>query len=76
MLQRAVIAGVIGRRYYEPGETFEHAERMNWAAPVVPAEAAASVEVAAPVDKPTAPAARKKKEAAASNDAGPDADLI
>lgn len=70
MLQRAVVAGVIGRRYYEPGDTFEHAERMNWASPVTPVEAPASV------DKPAAPASRKKKEAAASNDSGPEADLI
>lgn len=31
MKQVAKRAGVIGRRLYEPGEQFEHAERMNWA---------------------------------------------
>ena len=31
MKQVAVRAGVIGRRLYEPGDQFDHAERMNWA---------------------------------------------
>lgn len=34
MKQVAIRAGVIGRRYVESGEQFDHAERMNWAVPV------------------------------------------
>ncbi len=34
MKQVAVRAGVIGRRFIEPGDQFDHAERMNWAVPV------------------------------------------
>jgi hypothetical protein len=35
MEQRAITAGLIGRQFIEAGETFDHAERMNWAEPVV-----------------------------------------
>ncbi len=34
MRQKAIRAGFIGRRLYEPGEQFDCAERMNWAEPV------------------------------------------
>lgn len=44
MLQKAVRAGLIGRRVYEPGEQFDHAERMNWAVPVPGAVPVAEVK--------------------------------
>jgi hypothetical protein len=34
MKQIAIRAGVIGRRYIESGEQFDHAERMKWATPI------------------------------------------
>lgn len=34
MKQVAKAAGVIGRRFIEAGETFDHPERMKWAEPV------------------------------------------
>lgn len=74
MLQRALRAGVIGRRYIEPGETFEHAERMNWATPVEPVVVEVPASKAAGGKKRAAPA--EPAEAPASAEAGPDADLI
>ncbi|MEY5098179.1 MAG: hypothetical protein RJA36_898 [Pseudomonadota bacterium] len=68
MKQRARLAGVLANpfRFIEAGQEFEHAELMNWAAPVEepPADEAAEPEHGAQAPEQEVKAKRGRKPAA------------
>lgn len=77
MKQRALRFGVLSNPYraVEPGQVFDHHERINWAEPVDDEVDEAPVELDEPVAVDAAPG-KKRKRSEASQPAGSEADPI